>query len=463
MKEVIFRRPLLGKVRRRSAKIAIFGLGAVGLKVAISFAGAGFNCSGIDIDSKLVEALNRGGASGHGLKTRRQLAKYLKNGKLSAKTDVTLTENDPDFLILCLPTPLTEDGEPNLSFLTDTCRRLGNQKLRNKCVILESSVYPGVTRRIVKPCLESGGFVAGADFALAHSPERIDLNNSRFPMERIPKLVGGINEASTDVAVSLYEAVLRAHVIRVDNPETAEAAKMLENTYRFVNISLVNELSQVFETLGVDTFAAVNAASSKPFGFMPHFPGPGVGGHCIPKDPFYMLHAAKLAGKQLKIVEAAVLLNQQMPIFIAARIEQALSNTGKSMNRARIAVLGLGYKRNMSDSRRSPAVPLISELSSRGAQVGAYDPLVSHSADKLLSEKRVNSLEEAVQGADVIVLVTDHDAFRRIDLAKIRKYLATSPILFDARNFWRESEATRLGYSYIGLGKPSKQESASIP
>lgn len=437
----------------RNASVALFGLGSVGLPIALGFAKAGFTTTGVDNDPQKVDALQSGIAPWHEERTNRLLAKLLKTGRFQAASKISLTEHGPDFIVLCLPTPLTSDNQPDLSYLTGICTELSGQDLRKKCVILESSVYPGVTRSILKPSLEAGGHKAGIDFGLAHSPERIDLKNREFPPERIPKLVGGIDKASTDVAAALYEAVLEAPVIRVQSPEVAEAAKMLENTYRFVNICLINELASLFEALNIDTFDVVKAASTKPFGFMPHYPGPGVGGHCIPKDPFYLIKAASKVGKSLTIVEAAQAFNSRFPRTIVSRIERTLKWIGKSIEGAQTTILGLSYKRNVSDLRRSPALGIIDELVKRGALVRVYDPLIKQV--DLASVKSCQSLQEAVEGADVIVLVTDHDAFRSIDLTKIYPSLSKNPILFDARNFWNGSELARIGYQYLGVGKPS--------
>jgi nucleotide sugar dehydrogenase len=456
---VTFRQPLLRKLIQRRARIGVFGLGTIGMQVALAFARAGFLCRGIDIDRKKVRHANLGRANDQDDRVRKVLASCIRRHKFYADSDTSLKE---DFAILCLPTPLTETEDPDLSYLTEACRKLSAQDLSGKCVVLESSVYPGVTRNVLCPLLELGGQRAGKDFGLAHSPERIDLKNPAYPMERIPKIVGGINDASTDVAVALYKQILTARVVRVESLEIAEAAKMLENTYRFVNICLVNELSLLFESLHVDTYAVVRAASTKPFGFMPLYPGPGVGGHCIPKDPFYLLKVAKDVGKVLSIVEAAAIVNDRVPLAIASRLEDGLRLFGKDIKSARITVLGLAYKRNVSDVRRSPALPIITTLTARGTSVRAYDPLVFNAGTEMPWLEQTRTLSRAVRGADVILLMTDHDIFRRIDLSKIRGYLNEDPIVYDSRGFWDPAYVTRNGFFYMGLGRPSTHASHQI-
>lgn len=462
MRAPVFRRQLLKKVTHRKAGITVFGLGAVGLQVALAFSRAGFNSIGVDTDSEKVNALSAGLAPGHEEKTARLMAKFFRKRRFQATSDLTLSASCSDFVVLCLPTPLTSDNLPDLRFLVDTCAKLSSQDLRNKCIILESSVYPGVTRKILKPALELGRYVAGVDFGLAHSPERVDTNNRDFPLARIPKLVGGIDKASTDVACALYAVVLKAPVIRVASAEIAEAAKMLENTYRFVNICMMNEVASAFESMGVDTFDVVKAASTKPFGFMPHYPGPGVGGHCIPKDPFYLMKAAKEVGKSLTIVEAAVHVNKRIPIEIVARIDGALGIVGKSINGARVALLGLAYKRNVDDTRRSSAFAILSELQKHGAVVRVYDPVALVRKSELHGIEQCRSLEQAIRDADVIFLHTDHDIFHKLNLAKIRGSLARDPILFDARNFWDTPKAERKGYLYRGIGKRAADDNSEL-
>ena len=454
MEKRLFRTRLVARVRKRSAHVVVLGLGAVGIQVALAFAEGGFISTGVDTDNKRLRQINTGNLTGLEPILNRRVKKCVKTGRLRVTGNAILDPDQSDFLVLCLPTPLSHNDRPDLGFLKDACQRLSQKDRRGKCVILESSVYPGVTRNFIKPILETGGHVAGLDFGLVHSPERIDLNNARFPMQNIPKLVGGIDKASTEVAAALYEATLKAPIIRVESPEIAESAKMLENTYRFVNISLINELAELFGSLGIDCFAVVKAASTKPFGFMPHYPGPGIGGHCIPKDSFYMIHAGRKVGKKLSIVEAATAVNRATPLLIVSRIEESLTTVGKNIQRARIALLGFAYKANVSDWRRSPAIPIIDELRRRGATVKVYDPLVSETDRIGISLKP--TLKETVQHADVVALVTDHHIFKKIDLAVIREYVSKNPVLFDSRNFWNRNVAMRLGYMYLGVGKPCK-------
>ena len=447
-----FRSHLLRKIKLGDAKTAVFGLGAVGLQVALAFAQASFTCIGIDVDSRKIDEIKLGRAAGHDKETNRLLRSCLRKKKFFA-TSTFSTEN-LDYIILCLPTPLNKEGKPDLSYLVDTCTMLSSNDLAEKCIILESSVYPGVTRNVVKPILERRGESAGVDFGLAHSPERIDPGNLRFTMQNIPKLVGGINVASTEVTAALYRATLKAPVVKVSSPEIAEASKMLENTYRFVNICFINEIASLFETIGIDTFEVIRAAATKPFGFLPHFPGPGVGGHCIPKDPFYLAEVAEKVDMRLTIVEAAAKVDQVQPDRIVLRIEQALKSFERTIRGAQITVLGLAYKPNVSDMRRSPALRIIEVLEQKGATVKAYDPLVLQAGTRTASIEQADSLNEAIKGSDVVLLLTDHDVFRKLDLGRIRSLLASRAVLFDSRNVWDKSDAIRNGYLYLGIGKP---------
>lgn len=315
-------------------------------------------------------------------------------------------------------------------------------------------MYPGATEEVVKPILEQGGLKAGIDFGLAYSPERIDYGNRRYSLIDTPKVVGGVTPACTQIAASLYRSVLRARIVEVRDTRTAEATKMLENTYRYVNIALVNELAILHERLGIDFYEVIEAASTKPFGFEPFYPGPGVGGHCIPKDPHYLGYSARKLGMPLRLISLSQDINEGMVDYIIGRLENYLKRKQRSMRSLRVAILGLAFKRDVFDTRNSPSIKLAEGLMELGAEVTAYDPLVrsiSAGTQSLISGRDLN---EVVEGVDVLVLATPHTSFREIDLPRLKSYANSNAVILDIRGFWSPSECKMAGFDYLGLGRP---------
>ena len=438
----------------KRARIGIFGAGYVGLPLACAFAQAGFATIAGDSDPEKVRAIRSGISYVEDDFVSSCLPSLVSSGTLEADSDTSRIASLVDFAIITVPTPLNDRKEPDLSYVIRVAETISKEMRRGKFVILESSVYPGTTEEVVKPILEKGGLRAGRDFGLAHSPERIDYNNRRYGVLDIPKVVGGVTPLCTQIACELYRSILRAPVVPVSSTRTAEATKMLENTYRFVNIALVNELSTFFEKLGLDSFEVIAAAATKPFGFQAFYPGPGVGGHCIPKDPQYLAYKARQVGVSLRLVELSAEINDGMVDHTMGRLEESLAKQGRSIGGSKAVVLGLAFKADVSDSRRSPSIALIERLADRRIHVEAYDPLVRSVRTKRGEFRSAERLEKCVEGADILVLATPHALFRHIDLKKLSARMRPHPIMVDTRGFWSRAECESAGFDYLGLGRP---------
>ncbi len=419
-------------IRTRKAVVGVIGLGYVGLPLVRLFASKGFRVIGFDIDPSKIEKLKRGESyiKSVGQETLRKI-----RGRFEATGDFSRL-SQADAVIICVPTPLLEDGRPDLSFIRMTARTIGQRLRRGQLVVLESTTYPGTTREIMKPELDK----AGAEYFLAFSPEREDPGNRRWTNADIPKVVGGIDEKSRRLAALLYgSAVVR--VVEVSSCEVAEAAKLLENIYRCVNIALVNELKMCFERMGIDVWEVIAAASTKPFGFQPFTPGPGLGGHCIPIDPFYLSWKAKEYQFATRFIDLAGEINVQMPYYVVGRLEEALRARGKSLGGSSVLVLGLAYKRDIDDPRESPAFKVIELLEQKGAAVRCHDPLIPRIPAmrhyKHLKAKAVELTEKALADSDAVVIVTDHSAY---DYPWIVRH---SPLVLDTRNACRDVKGGR--------------------
>jgi UDP-N-acetyl-D-glucosamine dehydrogenase len=397
------------RLRSKTATVGVVGLGYVGLPLAEAFAAGGFAVRGFDVDEDKVATLNRGESYIRHIPADR-VGELLKTGRFRATADPAVFE-DVDVVVICVPTPLTEAREPDLSFIVATGKMLARRLKAGQLVVLESTTYPGTTEELLKPILEQSGLRAGQDFFLAFSPEREDPGNPKFSCRTIPKVVGGISPASRDLAAEFYAAVVE-QVVPVTNTRVAEACKILENTYRAVNIALVNELKVVFEAMGIDVWEVIAAAKSKPFGFQAFYPGPGLGGHCIPIDPFYLTWAARRVGVNTKFIELAGEVNTQMPNYVLQRVAMALNDHGKPLKGSNVCVLGVAYKKNVDDPRESPAFTILEALEAKGAVVAYHDPFIPvlpamrHHAIRLDSQPLT---AEFLQAQDCVVVVTDHD------------------------------------------------------
>jgi UDP-N-acetyl-D-glucosamine dehydrogenase len=418
----------------REALLGVIGLGYVGLPLTLTAVTAGFRVIGFDIDTPKVEGLNAGRSPLAHIGDERVIA-AVAAGRFEATADFARLA-EPDAILVCVPTPLGPHREPDLSFVEGTSRSIARKLRPGQLVVLESTTYPGTTRGVVKPILEGTSLTSGIDFWLAYSPEREDPGNPDFTTARIPKLIGGDGEAALRLATALYEQVME-RIVPVGSLETAEAAKLTENIFRAVNIALANELKQVFTSLGIDVFEVIEAAATKPFGYMPFWPGPGLGGHCIPIDPFYLTWKALEAGQRTRFIELAGEINRNMPQWVMGRLAEALDRrSGKGLSVARILVVGLAYKKNVDDIRESPALTLIELLEARGAVVLYHDPHVpvvppTREHGGLVGRASVPLTARVVREVDAVLVVTDHDA---VDWPLIA---AEAALVVDTRNALR--------------------------
>jgi len=351
-----------------------------------------------------------------------------------------------------VPTPIDRQNRPNTKVISRVLSAVGRSLNPGSLVVIESTVYPSFTDNFAKRILETSGMKAGSDFALAYSPSRIDPGNRQYNAIDIPKVVGGVDPLSGEVAVLLYQSVIKAGVVKVTDAKTAECVKMLENVYRFVNIALVNEVASLYQKIGTNMFEVVSAAASKPFGFNPHYPGPGVGGPCIPKDPFYLQHVAHEMGMRLRLIEASAAVNQRIPLALVREIQKRVERFKPKC--PRVSVFGLSYKAETAETVNSPSAKIISHLLSHKMKVVAYDPYVPSIKTNSKIVKSEASVEEAATKADCLVFLVDHLAFRNLDLTKLRKLTAQRCVLYDAKNIFESREVERAGFEYVALGKP---------
>ena len=417
-------------IRAKRATVGVIGLGYVGLPLIRVFVAAGFRALGFDVDPAKVDKL-RAGESYIAHIAGDWIAQCVADGTFEPTTDMRRLA-EADCVLICVPTPLTESRDPNLSFVEGTARQIAEALRPGQLVVLESTTYPGTTRDVVLPILETAGYKVGRDFFLAFSPEREDPGNAKYTANTIPKVVGGIEPQSARLAGLLYgQAVVK--VVPVSNCEVAEASKILENTYRAVNIALVNELKVLFDRMGIDVWEVIDAAATKPFGFQAFYPGPGLGGHCIPIDPFYLSWIARKHGLPTQFIELAGEINTAMPDYVVKVAFEALNNDAKAVKNARVLILGLAYKANVDDDRESPSYALLDLLAARGAEVAYHDPHVP--VIKLTREhphwagvKSVKWNRKTIASFDAVLISTAHAG------VNYRQLAAWSPLVVDTRN-----------------------------
>jgi UDP-N-acetyl-D-glucosamine dehydrogenase len=428
---------LQAKIDNRTAVVGVIGLGYVGLPLIHAFWSAGFRVCGFDIDPTKIQKLHRGENYLKHLGVN-MVKEMVDSGRFDA-TDDFKRLGEPDAVIACVPTPLGKHNEPDLSFVENTSDDIARTLRPGQLVVLESTTYPRTTREIMLPRFEARGLKCGKDFYLAYSPEREDPGRKDHNTQSIPKLVGGIDEASGQVALSLYRRAIQ-QVIPVANAEVAEAAKLLENIYRAVNIALVNEMKVVLTELGIDVWSVIEAAKTKPFGFQAFYPGPGLGGHCIPIDPFYLTWKAREVGLPTRFIELAGEVNHQMPEYVVNRVTLALNNHRKSVKGSRILVLGLAYKPNVDDVRESPSFELIEKLEALGAQVDYNDPHVDSTHKMRHHDLKMTSVpltEQSLAGYDCVVVATHHDAY---DWAMVGRH---AKLIVDSRGVMRNVKGVK--------------------
>ena len=420
---------LIDRIIAKDAQIGIIGMGYVGLPLAIGFARAGFPVTGFDVDARKVRMLNDGVSYIKHISAEMLHALRQQRHPFVATTEMTRLR-EMDCIIICVPTPLNAHMDPDLSFVLDTTRAIAAHLRPGQLVVLESSTYPGTTDEEMRAILEQTGLAAGTDFYLAYSPEREDPNNPNFALSTIPKIVGGYTPACLAVAVALYGAVVE-RVVPVSSTRAAESAKLLENIYRAVNIALVNELKMLFDRMDIDVWEVVEAAATKPFGFQAFYPGPGLGGHCIPIDPFYLTWKAREYEFSTRFIELAGEINSAMPRFVVEKTSEALNMRGKPMKDARILILGLAYKKDLDDLRESPSLKLIELYSQHGAVVDYNDPFMQAMPDLRHYHFSMQSVEltpASLASYDCVVIATDHSVY---DYACIAEH---SQLVIDTRN-----------------------------
>ena len=425
---------LKDKIRDRKARIGVIGLGYVGLPLAVEFAREGFDVTGFDVDAWKVGEINAGRTYIGDVKAE-DIAASAKAGRLRATNDMSHL-HDMDAIDICVPTPLRKTRDPDLSYVVQAVDAVKAHLRPGQLVILESTTYPGTTDEVVQPALEEQGLKAGVDFYLAFSPERVDPGNQAYSTKTIPKVVGGVNPLSTELACDLYGSIIDT-VIPVSSTHVAEMVKLLENTFRAVNIGLVNEIALMSHRMNINVWEVIDAASTKPFGFMPFYPGPGLGGHCIPIDPFYLSWKARQSGFECRFIELAGHVNGSMPAFVVDRIGEALNSVKKAINGARVHLFGVAYKKDVSDMRESPALDILELLHRRGATLSYTDPHVprlQHGDINLCSVPE----EKAAESADCAVICTNHRVFDYAGMVK------RFPIIVDTRNALKVIDAPNI-------------------
>jgi UDP-N-acetyl-D-glucosamine dehydrogenase len=418
---------LRNKISTRTAHVGIIGLGYVGLPLAVEFANAGFSVTGVDLVESKVARINAGDSYVQDVSPA-NLSALVESGKLRATSDFSVIA-EMDTINICVPTPLRKTKDPDMSYIVSACQEIAKYFHPGMLAILESTTYPGTTEELVLPMLSSSNMQVGSDFFLCFSPERVDPGNPKYQTRNIPKVVGGVTPACTEMGALFYAQALQS-VVPVSSTQVAEMVKLLENTFRMINIGLVNELAVMCDRMGINIWEVIDAAGTKPFGFMPFYPGPGLGGHCIPIDPFYLSWKTRQAGIEARFIELAGYINGQMPHFVVEKIQNALNERSKALKGSRIHILGVAYKRNIDDVRESPALDIIHLLRHRGAHVTYSDPYVPsihvEGGDLFSSD-----LATALSQSDCAVIITDH---ADIDYAEV---LDRASLVVDTRNALR--------------------------
>ena len=415
------------KIEQRTAVVAVIGLGYVGLPMCVELARAGFSVLGVDTDPKRIELLRN--SKSYLLDVSDEMLQSIRD-RFAAHGEYSIL-HDADVIIICVPTPLRKTKDPDLSFILSATTEIAAYVEGGQLIILESTTYPGTTEEVILPELEAGGQKAGLHFFLAYSPERIDPGNSTFTLRNTPKIVGGVTRTCGELAELLYRSICES-VIRVSSTKSAEMVKLLENTFRAINIGMVNEIAIMCSKLGVDTWEVIDAAATKPFGFMPFYPGPGLGGHCIPVDPHYLAWKLKTLNYSARFIELAGEINSQMPAYLVAKVVDALNEEQKSVKGSRILVLGVAYKRNSNDLRESPALDILDLLLRKGAEVTFHDPYIREIRMDSTTLHSMSFNASLLEGSDCVIIVTDHSTY---DWQFVANHCR---LIVDARNATRQ-------------------------
>lgn len=425
---------LMNKIQNRTAVIGVVGLGYVGLPLAVEKAKAGYTVIGFDVQKSKVDAVN----AGHnyiGDVVDQELANLVKQKKLQATEDYSKIKN-VDAVSICVPTPLDKYKQPDISYVVNSTKSIAEHIHKGMLVVLESTTYPGTTEEVVKPILEETGLKCGEDFFLAFSPERVDPGNKMFKTKNTPKVVGGVTKECTEIAATLYRNVLEGEIFPVSSPAVAEMEKILENTFRNINVALANEMAILCSRMGIDIWEVIEAAKTKPYGFMPFYPGPGLGGHCIPIDPFYLTWKAREYDYHTRLIDISGEINDYMPEFVVENVMKLLNSQKKALNGANVLLMGVAYKNDIDDLRESPALKVIENLEKNGALVQYNDPFIpefKHNGKKYSSV----DWEEAIKKADVVIITTNHSCY---DYEKI---VEMANLLYDTRNATKDVKNNR--------------------
>jgi len=426
---------LRSKLENKTARVGVIGLGYVGLPLSVAFAEAGLKVIGFDVQRRKTEALARGESYIADVESER-LTPLVKSGSLETVNDIGKCRK-ADAICICVPTPLTKTKEPDLSYIVRAAEALYPHLKQGQLIVLESTTYPGTTREVLLPILERSGLKAGKDFHLAYSPERVDPANKKYSIRNTPKLVGGIDDQSTRLAELLYRQVADT-VVPLSSPDVAEMTKIFENVYRSVNISLVNELARLCEAMSISVWEVIDAASSKPYGYSPFYPGPGIGGHCIPLDPHYLASKAREFNFQSRFIELAANVNEQMPHYVTDRVAAMLKSRGKGLKNAAILVLGIAYKKDIADTRESPALEVIRLLHDKGARISYNDPFVGPTPELEGKANHVELTGEALSSADCVIITTNHSTY---DYRFIANHAS---LVFDTRGSTRQIKGDHI-------------------
>lgn len=419
------------KLLNKTATLGVVGLGYVGLPLAVEKAKAGFKTIGFDVQDSKVEMVNTG-MNYIGDVVNEDLEEIVKSGLLSATTNFELVAK-ADCVCICVPTPLDKHQQPDISYVKASAESIVPYMHKDMLIVLESTTYPGTTEELLKPILETSGLTCGEDFYLAFSPERVDPGNLIYKTKNTPKVVGGITATCTDIAATLYESILEAPIHRVSSPAIAEMEKILENTYRNVNIGLVNELTMLSNKMGINFWEVIDAAKSKPYGFQAFYPGPGLGGHCIPLDPYYLSWKAREYGFHTSMIESSMMVNDRMPEYCVERASKILNRFKKAMNGSSILVLGVAYKQDINDFRESPAIEVIKELEKEGAHVNYFDPFVQEYREDGKIKKGESELTTSlIEKADLVIITTAHS---NVDYSFVQQH---AKVIFDTKNAMKD-------------------------
>ncbi|SEM79062.1 nucleotide sugar dehydrogenase [Lihuaxuella thermophila] len=432
---------LLQKIEDKTAVIGVVGLGYVGLPLAVEKAKAGYQVIGFDVQQKRADMVNQG-VNYIGDVVDEELKQIVEEGRLKATTDYSLISG-VDAVAICVPTPLDKYQQPDTSYVESSGREIAKYLHEGMLVVLESTTYPGTTEEVLMPILEATGLKVGVDFHLAYSPERVDPGNKVFNTKNTPKVVGGVTPECTKVAAAMYRAVLEGEVHEVSSPRVAEMEKILENTFRNINIGLANEMAILCNKMGIDVWEVIDAAKTKPYGFMAFYPGPGLGGHCIPIDPFYLTWKAREYNYHTRLIEVAGEINNAMPEFVVDRMMKILNRYGKSLNGSKVVVLGVAYKKDIDDMRESPVLEIVKLLEKYQAEFVTVDP---HIPSFRVGEKVYETAEltgELLESADLVLITTDHSAFDYQFIAD------KSKVIFDTRNALKEIKDIRADYEKL--------------